>query len=94
MMNKSLSPLLIDLNTMLAGRVVATGIRNGASLNCIDGMVTYFRLVLKYELGVACGVGACFFGLARMESVTQTRKEWNDSSKLCCMLAIYLITVQ
>lgn len=41
-MNKNLSPLPIDLNKMLAGRVVATGMTNGASLkadDCVDIIV-------------------------------------------------------
>mmetsp|Transcript_7059 Transcript_7059/g.10526 ORF Transcript_7059/g.10526 Transcript_7059/m.10526 type:complete len:80 (+) Transcript_7059:105-344(+) len=45
MMNKNLSLLPIDLNNILAGRVVATGIINGASLktdDCVIGSKVIF----------------------------------------------------
>ncbi len=54
-MNKNLSPLPIDLNKILAGRVVATGMTNGASLkadDCVDVIVWCFDDTPSYFLRV------------------------------------------
>jgi len=46
MMNKNLSLLLIDLNNILAGTVVATGIINGTSLKADDCVIGSKVIVL------------------------------------------------
>jgi len=54
MMNKTLSLLPIDLNNIFAGRVVATGIINGASLKTDDCVIARKVIVLCWVLAGAC----------------------------------------